>query len=81
LIGEDWAHSRKYFSLSDKYAGWAGYRTPARGFGIHDYAHTVKRPIRLTDEELRAHPKWRNFGFERTASSDAGLAGGSVDRV
>jgi hypothetical protein len=44
LIGEYWAHSRKYFSLSDKYGGWAGYRTPARGFGIHAYAHTVYRP-------------------------------------
>jgi GAF domain-containing protein len=22
----------------------------------------VRRPIRLTDEQLRAHPEWRNFG-------------------
>jgi GAF domain-containing protein len=66
LIAEDWAHARKYFSLSEKYAAWADYNTPARGFGIHAYAHKVHRPIRLTDEELRAHPEWRNFG------SDAG---------
>src|SRR5215471_8937077 len=25
LIGEDWAHARKYFSLSEKYAAWADY--------------------------------------------------------
>jgi len=31
LIGEDWAHARKYFSLSEKYAAWAGYNMPARG--------------------------------------------------
>jgi GAF domain-containing protein len=62
LIAEDWAHARKYFSLSEKYAAWADYNTPARGFGIHAYAHKVHRPIRLTDEELRAHPEWRNFG-------------------
>jgi GAF domain-containing protein len=64
LIGEGWAHGRKYFSLSEKYAQWADYRAPAKGFGIHAYAHEVSRPIRLTDEELRAHDEWRNFGDE-----------------
>jgi GAF domain-containing protein len=64
LIGEGWAHARKYISLSEKYAAWADYREPARGFGIHAYAHQVDRPIRLTDAELRAHPEWRDFGTE-----------------
>jgi hypothetical protein len=54
-------HARKYFSLSEKYAAWADYHTPARGIGIHAYAHTVHRPIRLTDQQLRAHPEWCNF--------------------
>jgi GAF domain-containing protein len=62
LIGEGWAHARKYFSLSEKYAAWADYRAPARGLGIHAYIHRVSRPIRLTDAELRSHPEWRNFG-------------------
>src|SRR5262249_39371778 len=57
-------HARKYFSLSEKYAEWADYRAPAKGFGIHAFAHEVSRPTRLTDEELRAHDKWRNFGPE-----------------
>jgi GAF domain-containing protein len=64
LIGEGWAHARKYFSLSEKYAAWADYHSPAKGVGIHAYAHKVNRPLRLTDEELRAHPEWRNFGDE-----------------
>ena len=64
LIGEGWDNARKYFSLSEKYAAWADYDAPARGFGIHTLAHVVDRPIRLTDEELRAHPEWRNFGDE-----------------
>jgi hypothetical protein len=64
LIGEEWANARKYFSLSEKYAAWAGYQVPARGVGIHAYAHTMSKPIRLTDDELRAHPEWRNFGTE-----------------
>jgi GAF domain-containing protein len=62
LIGEGWAHARKYFSLSEKYAAWGDYRAPATGLGIHAYAHQVSEPIRLTDDELRAHPEWRNFG-------------------
>ena len=66
LIGEEWAHARKYFSLSEKYGEWADYHQPASGFGIHAYAHQVSRPIRLTDEELRAHPEWRNFGTEES---------------
>src|SRR4029079_1835706 len=33
LVGDDWAHARKYFSLSEKYADWADYRVPAKGFG------------------------------------------------
>ena len=64
LVGDGWAHARKYFSLSEKYAEWAEYRAPARGFGIHAHAHKVSKPIRLTDEELRAHGEWRNFGPE-----------------
>ena len=64
LIGDGWAHARKYFSLSEKYASWADYDSPARGVGIHAYAHKVDDPLRLTDEELRAHPEWRNFGDE-----------------
>src|SRR5215470_2719082 len=65
LIGEDWLHARKYFSLSEKYAAWADYQQSAVGYGIHAYAHKVHRPIRLTDEELRAHPEWRNFGAQK----------------
>lgn len=64
LIAEGWKHARKYFSLSKKYAAWAGYSTPAVGFGIHAFAHTIDRPLRLTDAELRSHPEWRNFGNE-----------------
>lgn len=64
LIGEGWRYARKYFSLSERYAEWADYRAPAKGLGIHALAHQVDRPIRLTDEELRAHPAWRNFGNE-----------------
>jgi hypothetical protein len=64
LIGEGWAHARKHCSLSEKYPGWADHRAPAKGFGVHAFAHQVSRPIRLTDEELHAHPEWRDVGDE-----------------
>jgi GAF domain-containing protein len=64
VIGDGWANARKFFSLSEKYAAWADYRSSARGIGIHALAHQVTDPIRLTDAELRAHPAWRNFGAE-----------------
>jgi len=64
LIGGGWSHARKYFSLSEKYAQWALYSAPATGFGIHAHAHTISKPLRMTDSALRAHPEWRNFGTE-----------------
>src|SRR4029453_8180241 len=65
LIGEGWAHARKYFSLSEHYAAWADYHTPARGVGVHASAHTVHRRIRLTAHQRRGTPEWRNFGDEQ----------------
>jgi GAF domain-containing protein len=64
MIGGDWSHARKYFSLSEKYVAWADYRTPAMGVGIHAYLLQVNQPMRLTQAELEAHPAWRNFGVE-----------------
>jgi GAF domain-containing protein len=64
LFGGDWTQVRKYFSLSEKYAAWADYRTPATGFGIHAYAHQIDKPLRLTQAELERHPQWRGFGVE-----------------
>jgi GAF domain-containing protein len=61
LVGEGWAYARKYFSLSEKYAHWSDYQAPAKGVGIHGFAHKIDKPLRLTDAELRAHPEWRNF--------------------
>jgi GAF domain-containing protein len=64
MIGGDWSHARKYFSLSAKYAAWADYHTPAVGYGIHAYIATTNQPMRLTQAELEAHPAWKDFGTE-----------------
>ena len=35
IVQRDWQAVHKFFSLSEKYADWADYRTPATGVGIH----------------------------------------------
>jgi GAF domain-containing protein len=65
MLNGNWSEVRKYFSLSQKYAAWADYQTPAVGIGIHAYLITTNRPLRLTQAELEAHPAWRNFGVEQ----------------
>ncbi len=65
LVDGDWSQGRKYFSLSEKYAQWADYNTPATGFGIHGYVTKINYPLRLTQSELEAHPEWRDFGVEK----------------
>jgi len=35
LVAGDWAHARKYFSLSDKYEPWQDFTMPARRIGLH----------------------------------------------
>jgi GAF domain-containing protein len=65
LIEQNWQRIRKYFSLSEKYAAWANYKTPATGYGIHGYILKLNKPIRLMQAELESHPEWRNFGNEQ----------------
>jgi GAF domain-containing protein len=55
---------RKFFSLSPKYAAWSHYRVAAVGHGIHRWLTEQRKPVRLTQAELEAHPEWRGFGFE-----------------
>jgi len=64
LVSGDWAHARKWFSLSSKYANWYDYRAPAVGFGLHALVVSENIPLRLTQAELEAHPAWRGFGVE-----------------
>ncbi len=64
IVGNDWSKSRKFFSLSEKYAQWADYQTPAVGFGIHAEITRTSQPMRFTQAELEAHPAWKGFGDE-----------------
>ncbi|MES2937762.1 MAG: PAS domain S-box protein [Pseudomonadota bacterium] len=60
---QDWAQVVTALSLSDKYAKWrAAEISPPDGSGIYALVCETNRPLRLTQAELTAHPRWRNFG-------------------
>ncbi|MCV3217081.1 PAS domain S-box protein, partial [Plectonema radiosum NIES-515] len=63
-IDRNWAQSTSATSLSDKYAAWQDYKPKPDGSGIYAYICQINRPIRMTQVELEAHPRWRKFGTE-----------------
>jgi GAF domain-containing protein len=73
IVAGDWAHARKYFSLSDKYAAYRDFRTPGRGIGLHAVVVEENRALRLTQDEVERHPAWR--GFAETAATHQPLRG------
>lgn len=60
--GGDWAQSINGVSLSDKYAAWRSYTTRPDGSGIYALICQDNQPLRMTQDELEAHPRWRGFG-------------------
>jgi GAF domain-containing protein len=64
IVDGDWSSVRKFFSLSEKYAAWANYDTPATGYGTHGWLLRHNQPVRMTQAELEAHPEWKGFGDE-----------------
>ena len=59
---KDWASAITKVSLSEKYAQWRNYDEPSDGSGIYKLVCQMKRPMRLTQTELEAHPAWKGFG-------------------
>jgi PAS domain S-box-containing protein len=60
--GEGTAQMINAISLSDKYAQWRDYDAPIDGSGIYMMVSELGKPIRMTQAELEAHPRWRGFG-------------------
>jgi GAF domain-containing protein len=73
IVAGDWAHSRKYFSFSDKYAAFRDFDTPGRGIGLHAVVVDENRALRLTQDEVESHPQWR--GFAEAADTHPPLRG------
>ncbi|TNJ33888.1 PAS domain S-box protein [Arenimonas terrae] len=60
--GQGTAQMINAISLSEKYARWRDYDVPIDGSGIYALVAETGKPIRMTQAELEAHPRWRGFG-------------------
>lgn len=49
-------------SMSEKYATFRDYAVDTDGTGIYALVCETNKPMRLTQAELEAHPRWRGFG-------------------
>jgi GAF domain-containing protein len=54
--------ARKFFNLSERYEAWHDYRVDPRGLGLHGIALEPGEVVRLTQDEVEAHPAWTGFG-------------------
>lgn len=54
--------TRKFFSLSARYARWRDFRADPRGLGLHGIRLQPGEVVRLTQHEVEAHPLWTGFG-------------------
>jgi len=63
-VNGNWEQAINAVYLSDKYAQWRGYDAKTDGSGIYACVCHLNRPMRMTQAELEAHPRWRGFGKE-----------------
>lgn len=61
-INANWAQAITGLSLSEKYARWKDFSELPDGSGIYAEVCRLNRPMRMTQEELVQHPRWRGFG-------------------
>lgn len=58
----NWAQSISARYLSEKYAAYSDYDEQPTGEGIYRLVCERNEPMRLTQQQLEAHPAWRGFG-------------------
>jgi GAF domain-containing protein len=61
-IDGDPGKARKYFSLGEKYASYRDFRVDPHGLGLHGMTIPPGEVVRLTQEQVVAHPLWQDFG-------------------
>ncbi|MBL1177485.1 ATP-binding protein [Pantanalinema sp. GBBB05] len=61
-IDQSWTDALTTIYLSEKYAQWWDYNESPDGSGIYACVCHLNRPMRLTQAELEAHPRWQGFG-------------------
>ena len=62
--GPDRGPAVRAVSLSEKYAGSRDYDVTPTGSGMCAFAREANRPVRLSQAQLEAHPRWRSSGRE-----------------
>jgi hypothetical protein len=67
--------ARKFFSLSERYARWHDYRVDPRGLGLHGIRLEPGEVVRLTQDEVEAHPHWTGFGDQAAVHPASRVAG------
>jgi serine phosphatase RsbU (regulator of sigma subunit) len=60
-LPDGWANASTYVSLSERYASWRDYDRVPRGLGVLNAVTRENRPLRLTPDQLAAHPEWRGL--------------------
>ncbi|MES3000383.1 MAG: PAS domain-containing protein [Pseudomonadota bacterium] len=70
---DDWSQVVTSLSVSQRYEQWRGYDVPPSGEGIYAMVCETGRTLRLTQQELLAHPRYRGFGAH--AASHLALRG------
>lgn len=68
----EWAQAITATSLSDRYDAWRGYEEAPDGSGVYTLVCETNRPLRLTQEELISHPRWRGFARRRAGIRPCG---------
>lgn len=61
-VNENWEQAISIVSLSDKYSTFRKFDGRPDGLGIYSIVCQSNRPMRMTQAELEAHPKWRGYG-------------------
>lgn len=56
-----WVDATTYVALSETYAAWRDYDVVPKGLGVLNAVTRENRPLRLTGEQLVAHPEWRGL--------------------
>ena len=54
--------TRKFFNLSAEYARWRDFRVDPRNVGLHGLRLEPGVVVRLTQDEVEAHPAYGGFG-------------------
>ncbi|MCY7318492.1 MAG: PAS domain S-box protein [Ramlibacter sp.] len=76
----DWDRGVCALSVSDKHGGYRHSVPTLDGSGVYAVVCETGRPLRMTHEELLAHPRWRNFGGRQHAPLRGLLGVPLVDR-